>query len=328
MPKITMKCVDCGKERTDYPPYFKKHGGKNYRCRKCINIITSKNNTFGKITKKCLDCGKERTAYPSDFKFCHGNDGYRCHKCAIKHFDNNRPPNSKITKKCIDCGKERTDWESNFKLCHGEEYRCKKCATINRSLSNQWKESRKDLYQNITWRENTKIANQKLHLNPSWKERHLIAMSGQGFWYGHPILNNPIQKYCEIFSEVKPRVRAFFNYTCTKCGKVETSKAFGVHHVFYEKKTCCWIDSTGHYWTNLNIQGHKRDYIGTDPNYFALLCDNCHGETLGKYEKRKNSANELRWLIDTKFGGKSYYTEEEMITVGYKRISKTKWEKI
>ena len=100
------------------------------------------------------------------------------------------------------------------------------------------------------------------------------------------------------------------------------------HHVFYEKKTCCWIDDNGEYWTDLNIKSHAKDYyIGDNPNYFALLCNSCHSGSNGCYENRKKHADLLRDIIDTKYGGKSYYTEEEMIEHGYVKISRTKWEK-
>jgi hypothetical protein len=157
-----------------------------------------------------------------------------------------------------------------------------------------------------------------------WKDSNyiesiLISKSGQGFWYGHPSISigssRPI--YCEMFGEVKPRVRAFFNHACAKCGKVEGDKSYHVHHVFYEKKTCCWLDENEEYWTSLGIKSQKHEYyIGKNPNYFALLCDSCHGTTNGGYENRKKNANELKKLIDEKFGGKSYYSEEEMIGLG------------
>jgi hypothetical protein len=163
--------------------------------------------------------------------------------------------------------------------------------------------------------------------DPQWVENYYIGVYKQGFWYGHPTVHKDSnRKYCEIFEEVKPRVKAFFNNTCIKCGDVQTFGSYHVHHVFYEKKTCCWIDGNGGYWTNLNIKNREKDYyIGENPNYFALLCDSCHGETGGNYNNRKKSADELREIIDKKFSGKSYFTEDEMLELGYIKISKKKW---
>ena len=397
MPKITRVCIDCGKERMDYPSAFEHcNHTEEYRCKACA-IKYHKGNIDSRITKICIDCGKERTDYLSSFEACNSKE-YRCRECSIR-----LKTNPRITKKCTICGKERTAWPSQFASCVLKEYKCKACSTKDL----KWKESNKlameNRSHNIIWLENNKkhlikinndpivktlqlqgrsnnlecverhkdrmikksmdpvwIENnkkqlKKLHDDPDWKENnklhlqkinkdsqnkekrygekykenHLISLTGQGFWYGHPIINNRCQKYCEIFEEVKPRARSFFNHTCVKCGKFETTKSFNVHHVFYEKKACCWLDDNGEYWTNLNIKNHERDYyIGENPNYFALLCDNCHSSTNGGYDNRKKSADELKKLIDEKYNGKSYYTEEEMIELGYEKISKTKWIKI
>ena len=137
--------------------------------------------------------------------------------------------------------------------------------------------------------------------------------------------------YCELFKEVSPRVRAFQNNRCMMCGitEEENNRRLNVHHVFYEKKTCCWIDENGEYWTNLGLGNHKKNYyIGSNPSYFALLCSECHGVTNGNFGNRSYHANILRDVIDFYFGGKSYYTEQEMIQNGYTKISKTKWKKL
>jgi hypothetical protein len=154
-------------------------------------------------------------------------------------------------------------------------------------------------------------------------------------YYGGEFLNShsdidPI-KYCEIFNEVDPRVRIFQRNICLLCEKteIENGNKLHNHHVFYEKKTCCWLDANGEYWTTLNVKNHTDPdyYIGKNPNYFALLCNRCHGSTNGNYENRKASADKLRAIIDNRFGGKSYYTEDEMLELGYIKISKYKWDK-
>ena len=140
----------------------------------------------------------------------------------------------------------------------------------------------------------------------------------QGFWYGHPYINRETPKYCELFREVKPRVKAFnikINngvLMCEKCGEIITDGGH-CHHVFYEKKTCCWVDNSSNYWTNLNAKDHKEKdyYIGENPNYFVMLCHTCHSSTNGKFEKRKKCADKFRELVDSKYKGKCYLTKEE-----------------
>jgi hypothetical protein len=99
---------------------------------------------------------------------------------------------------------------------------------------------------------------------------------------------------------------------CEICGK-EIEKHPVCHHVFYEKKACCWITEDGNYTTNLNVRFVQKDVylIGPDPNYFAVVHRNCHGFTNGKFETRKYWADWLKNKIDTAYGGKSYYTKPE-----------------
>jgi hypothetical protein len=250
--------------------------------------------------KICPHCGKEKSLDEfhkrNDRK--HGFTAW-CRECDNKkHHDNSHGKGI-----CVDCGKSIN---KGF-------VRCYKCAIKIRDAN---PEHIKRVIE----------ANRKQRENPIYCENILILYTDQGFWYGHPTINKKraSPKYCEIFKEVRPRVRVFFNHTCTMCGEIETNVAHNVHHVFYEKKTCCWIDDDGKYWTNLNARDHN---IGDSSNYFALLCDKCHGISGGKFENRKKYADYLRKVIDEEYDGKSYYTEEEMTNVGYLKISRTEWIK-
>ena len=125
------------------------------------------------------------------------------------------------------------------------------------------------------------------------------------YWYGSVTYNTKPQ-YCVKFKIVKPKVRAFFNHTCCVCGKVENGKAHHVHHVFYDKKSCCLEDVDGLYYSNLHTRGHReKDYcIGENPNYFVLLCGSCHAKTSRMdFELRSCCADWFKDLIDTKYGG-------------------------
>lgn len=134
-----------------------------------------------------------------------------------------------------------------------------------------------------------------------------------GFWYGNVKYYSYIVE-CELWKDVNPRVHAWFDYKCVLCEQPENGKSHIGHHVFYDTRACCLISKDGKYYTNLNARGHpeKDYYIGENPNYFVILCPECHGKTGGKFANRKKYADELREMIDTYYGGKCYYTKEEM----------------
>lgn len=99
------------------------------------------------------------------------------------------------------------------------------------------------------------------------------------------------EPYCIKFNnEFRERVRSFFRYCCVECGASQTKKALSVHHVNFNKKTCC--DSS----TPL----------------FVALCHSCHSKT---------NNNRLFWeiwfteMINYHYGGKCYFTKEEMAVI-------------
>lgn len=68
------------------------------------------------------------------------------------------------------------------------------------------------------------------------------------------------EPYCPKFNKAfKQRVRDFFKGVCVLCGKTteENGKQMFVHHVNYDKKTCC----------------------NSSPQLFVILCNNCHPKT-------------------------------------------------
>jgi DNA-directed RNA polymerase subunit RPC12/RpoP/5-methylcytosine-specific restriction endonuclease McrA len=54
VPKVTYRCIDCGKERTQYPSEFKK-GPEEYRCRKCGSKIAAQKKTGSHLSKEAKD---------------------------------------------------------------------------------------------------------------------------------------------------------------------------------------------------------------------------------------------------------------------------------
>jgi len=112
--------------------------------------------------------------------------------------------------------------------------------------------------------------------NPSWK-------GGVSF-----------EPYCPKFNrKFRKRVRAFFNHKCVACGMTqeENGKDLSVHHVHYDKKTCCKEGE--------DVKDRK----------FVALCKSHHADT------NNNRAFWEDWyteIINEFYGGQCYFTEEEM----------------
>lgn len=106
------------------------------------------------------------------------------------------------------------------------------------------------------------------------------------FWNG----GSSFFPYCEKFNdEFRSRVRAFFGYKCVECGmpEEENGRKLSVHHVHYDKSSCC----------------------SDAPHQFVTLCQKCHARTNTNKEYWKRVFEEL---LEEKYGGKSYFTREEM----------------
>jgi hypothetical protein len=107
--------------------------------------------------------------------------------------------------------------------------------------------------------------------------------------------NNPnwrgglsFEPYCPKFNkEFKERVRAFFGHKCVECGRPQTGTPLAVHHVNFNKKTCC---------------------DGTLP-LFVPLCRSCHSKTNYRREYWQQHFTEM---ITSKYDGKCYFSREEM----------------
>jgi len=93
------------------------------------------------------------------------------------------------------------------------------------------------------------------------------------------------KKYCHKFNfEFKERVRSFFDYRCVHCGmsQEENGKALHVHHVDYNKQTCC----------------------DESKPMFVALCTNCHLRT---NHDRSVWKEHFKKIIIEEYGGKSYF---------------------
>lgn len=122
-----------------------------------------------------------------------------------------------------------------------------------------------------------------------------LAMSGENApsWKG----GISFEPYCQKFNnEFKERVRKFFGNKCVECGKSPTKRKLHVHHVNFDKMTCC----------------------NDVKPLFVPLCVSCHMRT---------NANRPYWeqhfteLIMTKYDGQCYLpkkaqTDEQILKGG------------
>ncbi len=116
--------------------------------------------------------------------------------------------------------------------------------------------------------------------------------------------NGTYKPYCPKFNnEFRERVRAFWNYSCGNCGLPEVERKLSVHHVTYNKKACC--EELKDDEDLLNEYKIKQEY----KFLFVPLCRRCHGKTINNKSKWKKHFIEL---ISRKYGGKTYFTEDEM----------------
>ncbi len=108
--------------------------------------------------------------------------------------------------------------------------------------------------------------------------------------------NNPNWKggasfgqYCIKFNEnFKERVRAFFDYQCAECGTPQNGKKLDVHHVNFNKNSCCDSSSP----------------------LFVALCHPCHAKSQFRREFWEQHFTDM---INNYYGGKCYLTKEEMV---------------
>ena len=130
-----------------------------------------------------------------------------------------------------------------------------------------------------------------IKMSDTQKKRHLDAQ-----WYGSVRYSDGPQ-YCEKWNEnLRERVRAFFGYQCVECGTPQNGRKLHVHHVHYNKKLCC--DDT--------------------PRSLIALCISCHLRT--NFD-REYWSKHFQEMIDIYYGGKCWFTKEEM--AAYREASRS-----
>lgn len=105
----------------------------------------------------------------------------------------------------------------------------------------------------------------------------------------HPAWKGGIsyEPYCPKFNNsLKERVRAFFGYICIECGEPQNGIGLDVHHVNFNKKSCC--DSS--------------------KPIFVPLCHSCHSKT---QKNREFWEQHFTSMVKNYFEGKCYLSKEE-----------------
>jgi hypothetical protein len=138
------------------------------------------------------------------------------------------------------------------------------------------------------------------HHTEETRRKMSVAACGEGnSMYGMAREKSPhwlggisFEPYCPKFTrEFKERVKAFFGYQCVECGTPLNKANFTIHHVNFNKKSCC------------------------DPSIplFVPLCRSCHGKTnfnRDYWEKRYTE------IINNYYQGRCYLTNDEMMQLG------------
>jgi len=266
--KVKLICNQCGKVFYVHP--YRKHTA--LFCSTKCNCDSRKK----RVSCVCTNCGKEferiKSQYnPNRNQFC-------SKKCQIEF--------GRINLICSFCGREY-----NIKKTRLDKN------TINNYCSNKCKtEALKTKIKKVC-----PICGKDFFIQPhQMKKGYGIYCSSEcyGKWMSSNIKgeNHPqwqggisFEPYCILFNnKFKERVREFFDNKCVICDKTkeENGRALCVHHVNYDKETCC----------------------NDSERLFVPLCRSCHSKTNSHREYWQEYFTQL---INKKYDGKCYYTQEE-----------------
>jgi hypothetical protein len=309
--KIICNCIDCGKPSSlRYPSQF-KCDPKEYRCRSCCNKIQSKDPKYLELLKiaahkrkvpnviwNCVDCGKSSTPKKA-CKFNQTKENYRCLKCSLIKVTKS-PSWIENNKNAMKQNPKNPLWVTNQKI-----------AATKRSQDPVWlanqKVGGKKRMDNPLWKINKRngIIN-KYDTDQSYRENLLILHSGQGFWYGHPILHPETKrkKYCELWNkDLWVRIDVAWDYKSAYSQKTRwdnyRQQHLDRHHVYWQEKACCeWDEDAQGYFAMIN-NGTKakpdmiKHYIKGDPNKFVLLTHDEHTMVRGS---KKSGKDKMYWV--------------------------------
>jgi hypothetical protein len=116
---------------------------------------------------------------------------------------------------------------------------------------------------------------------PSDETRRKLSGENNHCWKG----GISFEPYCPKFNDAfRERVREFFGRRCVECGTPENGRKLAVHHVNFNKMTCC---------------------DGTKP-LFVSLCASCHSKT--NFD-REYWEEHFTAIIEEQYGGECYMKE-------------------
>jgi len=235
----------------------------------------------GGVEKLCAFCGRVFTVKQSRG----GNARFCSHKCYSK---------SKVVSEkertCITCGKSFVQ-----KRHEGVGLNCSKECQSNAATKQILRvclqcggEFTVNLYQvEQGWGQ---FCTRKCH--GKWKSENLVGFNSPS-WQG----GLSFEPYCSKFNKgFKRRVREFFGNRCVKCHitEKENGQKLSVHHVNYDKLVCC----------------------NDNKPLFVALC---------RRHNTKANKDRASWelyytkIIDKRYGGKCYFTKDEMKVIDMKR---------
>jgi hypothetical protein len=277
VPKVVVFCKNCGnKIESALTDLEKGHG--IFCCKRCWYDWSSKNRKgsihphFKQVSKKCSYCEKE---FFVSRKF---DERQFCSRICKNLFNK-----SKKKRICVTCGKEfiQTMHEGVQKNCSRECQRISFTKQIQRTCQFCGEKFTVNPYQvKQDWGQ---FCSRSCH--GKWKSENIVGERSPS-WRG----GLSFEPYCPKFNkDFKERVRVFFGRKCVECGTTEeeNGRKLDVHHVNYDKKTCCndkpplFVATCRHHNIKAN---HDREY----------------------WEKHYTE------IIMTKYHGKCYFTKTEM----------------
>lgn len=318
------KCLTCGKEF-----YVKKSKIKEGRGKYCSRACKYK--AHGEKFRgenhprwigedeviKCEQCGEEFKARPWLHKrFCSKKCKYEYTKIIFSGENNPSWKGGNIKLICEWCGEE-FEAQRHYEISGNKKYCSRKCAGeafgAKRFGENNSCWSGSDIEKICKYCGElffTRPHSKKQFCSVKCKQQY-ITETGMFVGNKSPLWKGGLsfEPYCSKFNnEFRDRVRLFFNHTCQKCNHVwiEGEIKLAVHHVNYRKDSCCADD--------------------VKPLFVPTCSKKCHMAT---NHNREYWEKYFTNLINEKYGGKCYFTEEEMIEMGYIKISNNKgWVKV
>jgi len=138
------------------------------------------------------------------------------------------------------------------------------------------------------------------------------------------IIYSDKKDYCDVWGPpLWERIDEYQGYKSILSGRTKKDnggRELTRHHLYWQEKACCGYDEdTKGYYAMINLgtrckpNMHKH-YIKGSPNKFVLLTSDEHCMIAGN---KKLGTTKLSWiiylenLVETKLGGKTFYTEEE-----------------